>query len=194
MTPHRSTGKVNIGKPPRLPNHLIISGDVQGLDMSAYLHPKATHAGDTLYDCFAFSCHMGTFSGGHYTAYARNPVAPGSERSAEHSVDPRHHKWFLFNDGEVRHVANPADMDTRAGYLLFFRRRAAALQDPQDLLTTCRCVPVPSGTWFSFFCVALVPTPCKTRRACSPVRCAAPAGLSHHGQAWCRKVSHTHGS
>ena len=124
------------------------SRGLQGLDMRQYLHKRATQAGDCTYDCFGFSCHMGTFSGGHYTAYARNPVSAADTNGALVATDPRQHKWYLFNDADVQRK-DPEKADMRSGYLLFYRRRAEALQDPQDFLAKCRCALFESLSLYS---------------------------------------------
>ncbi|CAD8146174.1 unnamed protein product [Paramecium pentaurelia] len=59
-----------------------------------------------VYDLFAVSNHYGGMGGGHYTAYAKNPM---------------YNAWFDFNDSQVKELrSNPV---TDAAYVLFYRRR-----------------------------------------------------------------------
>ena len=106
--------------------------------MAPFMRGGGGGAGAQLYDCFAFSCHMGTFSGGHYTAFARNPPPHAGDAAAGAATDPARHGWHLFNDSHVTPV-DAAAVDTRSAYLLFYRRRAEALQDPPDLVARCLC-------------------------------------------------------
>jgi hypothetical protein len=126
-----------------------VARGVQGLDMAEFVH-EGTAKGPLLYDCFAFSSHMGTFSGGHYTAFARNPPSTSchpqqadGEASASVGGAEYKHPWFLFNDGCVSRVPD-SSMDTRSAYLLFYRRRADAEQDPPDLVAQCLCASAAS--------------------------------------------------
>jgi hypothetical protein len=134
---------------------------LQGLDMAEFVH-EGQSSGPLLYDCFAFSSHTGNFSGGHYTAFARNPpsswrpdtvAADGEEGSS--AVSMHNHPWFLFNDACVTHVAD-SNIDTCSAYLLFYRRRAEADQDPPDLVAQCLCdtcgITATSPSLFLFSC------------------------------------------
>ena len=64
-----------------------------------------------MYDLYAVSNHFGSLSGGHYTAFARNPY---------------HKKWFNFDDTDVGRVTEN-DIVTKAAYVLFYRRRGAEM-------------------------------------------------------------------
>ncbi|KAI8837580.1 hypothetical protein BC829DRAFT_404956, partial [Chytridium lagenaria] len=70
-----------------------------------------------IYDLFAVSNHFGGLGGGHYTAYAKNPVN-GS--------------WYDFDDSRVNPV-DESDVKTPAAYMLFYQRRNGA---PVDLKST----------------------------------------------------------
>ena len=68
-------------------------------------------AGESLvYDLYAVDNHYGGLGGGHYTAYAKNH---------------ENGKWYDFDDSRVSEVHNPASVVTKAGYLLFYRRRTS---------------------------------------------------------------------
>ncbi|CAD8044127.1 unnamed protein product [Paramecium primaurelia] len=58
------------------------------------------------YDLFAVSNHYGGMGGGHYTAYAKNPM---------------YNAWFDFNDSQVKELRSSPVTD--AAYVLFYRRR-----------------------------------------------------------------------
>jgi Ubiquitin carboxyl-terminal hydrolase len=125
---------------------------LQGLDMAPYL--KDQSGGEPLiYDCFAFSCHFGTFSTGHYTAFARSPPlhaatvsgtgdtaaeANGSPASAP-VPPPQEQQWFEFNDS-MAHPVSESQVDTKAAYLLFYRLRGCARDDSLDMLQQCKYV------------------------------------------------------
>ena len=50
------------------------------------LSPDQKNAPSLLYDCFGISNHFGNVGGGHYTAYAKNPI---------------NNKWYDFDDSYV---------------------------------------------------------------------------------------------
>jgi ubiquitin carboxyl-terminal hydrolase 4/11/15 len=58
---------------------------------------------------YAVSNHFGSLSGGHYTAFAKNPV---------------YKKWFSFDDSDVAR-SDESEVVTKAAYVLFYRRRNA---------------------------------------------------------------------
>ncbi|KAJ3281959.1 ubiquitin carboxyl-terminal hydrolase [Borealophlyctis nickersoniae] len=60
-----------------------------------------------VYDLFAVSNHFGGLGGGHYTAYAKNPLDD---------------EWYNFDDSRVTKVEADNVM-TSAAYLLFYQRR-----------------------------------------------------------------------
>ena len=60
-----------------------------------------------VYDLYAVSNHFGSLNGGHYTAFAKNPI---------------YQRWFEFDDSDVsKH--DPAKSVTKAAYVLFYKRR-----------------------------------------------------------------------
>ena len=76
-----------------------------------------------LYDCFGISNHFGGVGGGHYTAFAKNPMSG---------------KWYNFDDSSV----SPAGQISRHGYdtmvsssayNLFYRLRSEETMDSCDL-------------------------------------------------------------
>ena len=50
-----------------------VSFPLEGLDMRPYIHPDSTDT-NAVYDLIGVICHHGTAGGGHYTAYALNPI------------------------------------------------------------------------------------------------------------------------
>ncbi|EIW72145.1 hypothetical protein TREMEDRAFT_36466 [Tremella mesenterica DSM 1558] len=60
-----------------------------------------------IYDLYAVDNHFGGMGGGHYTAFCRNRVDG---------------KWYNYDDTRVS-PANEAAVQSRAAYLLFYRRR-----------------------------------------------------------------------
>lgn len=64
---------------------------------------------ENLYDLYAVCNHLGNMSGGHYTAFCKNPVDG---------------QWSLFDDTYVEQVKEE-EVSTRAAYLLFYARRSA---------------------------------------------------------------------
>ena len=101
-----------------------------GLDMNAHLEPRNkksspdTHSlgwgtwrrhransisgfEENLYDLYAVCNHTGGMTGGHYTAYCKNPVDA---------------TWYLFDDMRVERISE-RQIVTKAAYLLFYARR-----------------------------------------------------------------------
>ena len=60
-----------------------------------------------VYDLYAVSNHFGSLNGGHYTAYAQNPIDK---------------KWYEFDDSDVSKIDGSSAV-TKAAYVLFYRRR-----------------------------------------------------------------------
>jgi len=77
---------------------------LEGLDMRPYL---LSGQAESLYDLAAVSNHHGNLGGGHYTAFGRS------------SVDGL---WYKFDDESTR-VANPTEVVSEAGYILYYVRR-----------------------------------------------------------------------
>lgn len=83
----------------------FINFPVTGLNMTPYI--KSDPSGQHIYDLYAISNHFGSLNGGHYTAFAKNPV---------------YQKWYNFDDSDVSR-ASASDVVTKAAYVLFFRKR-----------------------------------------------------------------------
>lgn len=86
---------------------------------------------EAVYDCFAISNHMGSVSGGHYTAYCQH----------EQTLLPDGHEhlgWHSYNDRSVM-PTTAGSVVTPSAYVLFYRRRSCSKQDPPDVLEICRC-------------------------------------------------------
>jgi ubiquitin C-terminal hydrolase len=79
---------------------------VSGLDITEYVINDGEGI-PLIYDLFAVSNHMGGVSGGHYTAYAKNPIM---------------NSWFGFNDSSV-YQTSEGSVVTNNAYVLFYRRR-----------------------------------------------------------------------
>ena len=62
---------------------------------------------ENLYDLYAVCNHLGNMSGGHYTAFCKNPVDG---------------QWNVFDDTYVEQISEEG-VTTRAAYLLFYARR-----------------------------------------------------------------------
>ena len=62
---------------------------------------------ENLYDLYAVCNHTGGMTGGHYTAYCKNPVDS---------------TWYLFDDMRVERISE-RQIVTKAAYLLFYARR-----------------------------------------------------------------------
>jgi len=88
----------------------LIDFPIEGLDLSRYTLGK--YDDPPIYDLFAITNHYGSLGGGHYTAYAKNPLK---------------NKWYDFNDSSVS-VQDPSELVTGAGYLLFYKRRETEKQ------------------------------------------------------------------
>ena len=72
-------------------------------------HDDKVLADTPIYDLYAVDNHYGGLGGGHYTAYAKNPL---------------NGQWYHFDDSSVRPVSNPeSTVTSSAAYLLFYRRR-----------------------------------------------------------------------
>ena len=85
----------------------FIDYPLEGLDISSvYAGPQTD--GEMLYDLYAVSNHYGGLGGGHYTAFAKNPLSGD---------------WLHFNDSSVSDVRNPQEVVSAAAYALFYKRR-----------------------------------------------------------------------
>jgi len=85
----------------------LITFPVDGMDLSKYIL-KNSHKNDkSLYDLYAVSNHFGGLDGGHYTAFCKNPVLG---------------KWYDCDDSSVSRI-NTGDLNTKAAYVLFYKRR-----------------------------------------------------------------------
>jgi len=83
----------------------IVDFPVSGLDVTKFIVGKNKQK--VLYDLYAVSNHMGSLSGGHYTAYAQNCQSK---------------KWHEFDDTSVSR-ASESDLVGKAAYVLFYRKR-----------------------------------------------------------------------
>ena len=83
----------------------LIDFPIENLDLRKY--NLGTWEEPPIYDLFAVTNHYGSLGGGHYTAYAKNPVK---------------NQWFDFNDSSVSRQ-DQDEIATAAAYLLFYRRR-----------------------------------------------------------------------
>lgn len=94
----------------------LINFPIEGLDLSEYVLQNTQQASGKkgqesyVYDLYAVSNHFGSLNGGHYTAYAQNPID---------------RKWYDFDDSDVSRL-DPSSVVTKAAYVLFYRRRKPA--------------------------------------------------------------------
>ncbi|KAI1321451.1 CSN-associated deubiquitinating enzyme Ubp12 [Mortierella claussenii] len=86
---------------------------IHGLDLSAKAL-KEEDQDDNVYDLFGVSNHMGGLGGGHYTAYAKNE-----------KLD----QWYNFDDSHVSPVGDVELIKSSSAYLLFYRKRNAAVRE-----------------------------------------------------------------
>ena len=82
----------------------MVEFPTEGLDMSRYV---IQGQGKCVYDLYAVSNHFGGLGGGHYTAYAKNPVFG---------------KWFEFDDSHVSR-SDAGSAVTSSAYVLFYKLR-----------------------------------------------------------------------
>ena len=92
--------------------HAMVDFPVTALDLRKYLPAAGGDGGGgdgsyPLYDLYAVSNHMGSLSGGHYTAFCRHE-ASGT--------------WLHFDDQHVQTV-QPSAIKTPNAYVLFYRLR-----------------------------------------------------------------------
>ncbi|XP_033115051.1 ubiquitin carboxyl-terminal hydrolase 31-like [Anneissia japonica] len=111
----------------------LVQFPVSGLDLSQYQERRLQHGSHTntlntltswspwrqhrrrsmqysdsnVYDLYAVCNHMGTLSGGHYTAFCKNPTD---------------NQWYNFDDTKVTPVQDDKVI-TKAAYILFYHRR-----------------------------------------------------------------------
>jgi ubiquitin carboxyl-terminal hydrolase 4/11/15 len=82
---------------------------ISGLDLSEFvLSAQYKKMFSCVYDLFAISVHSGGLGGGHYTAFALNPL-------------DKH--WYYFNDSSVQMV-DEKHIKVDGAYVLFYRRRS----------------------------------------------------------------------
>uniref|UniRef100_A0A7S3G2Q2 Ubiquitin carboxyl-terminal hydrolase n=1 Tax=Palpitomonas bilix TaxID=652834 RepID=A0A7S3G2Q2_9EUKA len=86
----------------------LIDFPLLGLDLRPYKSPFSTSHFDPVYDLFATVNHIGSVSGGHYTAYC---------------LDQSSKEWYHLNDSVVRGPLPAAKVVTGDAYLLFYKRR-----------------------------------------------------------------------
>lgn len=67
-----------------------------------------------MYDLIGVSVHSGSLLGGHYTAYAKNPL---------------NNKWYYFNDSSVTEVRNESEIVCNGAYVLFYKRKHPNISD-----------------------------------------------------------------
>ena len=85
----------------------LVDFPLEGLDLGPYILHKPDDGESYIYDCFGISNHFGGCGGGHYTAYAMNPIE---------------NVWYSFDDSSCQKT-NPSRVITSAAYNLFYRRR-----------------------------------------------------------------------
>jgi ubiquitin carboxyl-terminal hydrolase 4/11/15 len=88
----------------------FVSFPTENLDLTNYIVSNKVIKNDIKYDLFAVSNHYGGMGGGHYTAYAKNPIFK---------------KWYEFNDSHAS-AAREQDVVSEAAYVLFYKLREIA--------------------------------------------------------------------
>jgi len=78
------------------------------LDLSPYQLSEDKYANPPKYDLFAVSVHSGGLGGGHYTAYALNPMQ---------------NKWYYFDDSRVSPSTPSVHYNLPGAYVLFYKRQ-----------------------------------------------------------------------
>ncbi|XP_027046488.1 ubiquitin carboxyl-terminal hydrolase 31-like [Pocillopora damicornis] len=110
--------------------HTLVDFPLTGLDVTEHVEPRTKRSSpeshslgwgtwgrkrassvsgsdENLYDLYAVCNHTGGMTGGHYTAYCKNPVD---------------FTWYLFDDMRVEKISKH-QIVTKAAYLLFYTRR-----------------------------------------------------------------------
>lgn len=85
----------------------LVEFPLEGLDLTPYILQKNSDGVSYVYDCFGVSNHFGGCGGGHYTAFALNPVE---------------NAWYSFDDSSCQKT-NPSRVVSPSAYNLFYRRR-----------------------------------------------------------------------
>ena len=81
------------------------------LNMKRYFSKYNISESEKLYDLYAVIHHYGSFSGGHYVAYTKNPI---------------NNEWYLFDDTNVLHINNDLIKDrivSNDAYVLFYKKK-----------------------------------------------------------------------
>ncbi|KAH3860654.1 ubiquitin carboxyl-terminal hydrolase 31-like [Dreissena polymorpha] len=91
--------------------NVLVNFPVGDLDMTPHLLLETPGGSDeelyNHYDLYAVANHYGNMSGGHYTAFCKNPVDM---------------KWYEYDDTNVKPLSRQ-DIVTKAAYLLFYQRK-----------------------------------------------------------------------
>ena len=97
----------------------LVEFPLEGLDMRPYVRlPEQKNADSLLYDCFGISNHFGGCGGGHYTAFAKNPL---------------NGQWYDYDDSHVSPVARHDNLVSESAYNLFYRLRGSQPMETLDL-------------------------------------------------------------
>ena len=83
----------------------LISFPIDNLDLTPYV--TGYNAVSYKYDLYGICNHIGGVTGGHYTAFVRNPE----------------NTWLHYNDRDVEKVDNPDAIVSPATYCLFYRKK-----------------------------------------------------------------------
>jgi len=86
----------------------LVEFPLEDLRISEWLPKKKKNGEEAVYDLFAIVNHFGHLGSGHYTAYAKHQPEG---------------VWYNFDDTHLAPVKDPKDLISRAGYLLFYKRR-----------------------------------------------------------------------
>lgn len=94
-----------------------VSFPLVDLDMSQWLHSSSVSK-VTMYDLTGVICHHGSAGGGHYTAYALNPLDQ---------------EWYEFDDSSVTKV-DPATVMAAEAYVLFYRKNGSGNEQMREAM------------------------------------------------------------
>jgi ubiquitin carboxyl-terminal hydrolase 4/11/15 len=93
---------------------MMVNFPLTGLDLSKHhlaassgTSDSSSNSSNSVYDCISVVNHYGSLGGGHYTAYAL-----------------RDGEWLEFDDSRVSRTT-PAEVVSKAAYILVYRRRKA---------------------------------------------------------------------
>ncbi|KAH3764781.1 ubiquitin carboxyl-terminal hydrolase 15 [Pelomyxa schiedti] len=101
---------------------------IEGLELSKWLPCSPNES--FIYDLYAVSNHIGTMTGGHYTAIAKNKDSD---------------RWINFDDSTVS-PTSPQAISTSDAYLLFYKRRGVHGATSSGTVTATQTTPTTASS------------------------------------------------